>query len=161
MLNSNNAFVSTAVGSPQESWLRADLAATTQQCVLALFHHPRFYSTTGSTFVPTASVKPFWDALYAAGAELIVNAHMRDYERFAPQTPLGVADPVNGIREIIVGTGGEGLDQPNTLITPNSEVQISGVFGVLKLTLGDGSYTWEFVPVAGQTATDSGTGTCH
>ena len=161
VLNSNNAFVSTAVGSPQESWLRADLAATTQQCVLALFHHPRFYSTTGSTFVPTASVKPFWDALYAAGAELIVNAHMRDYERFAPQTPVGVADPVNGIREIIVGTGGEGLDQPNTLITPNSEVQISGVFGVLKLTLGDGSYTWEFVPVAGQTATDSGTGTCH
>ena len=86
---------------------------------------------------------------------------MRDYERFAPQTSAGVADPVNGIREIIVGTGGEGLDQPNTLIIPNSEVRISGVYGVLQLTLGNGSYSWRFVPGAGQTATDTGSGSCH
>src|SRR5438132_319809 len=99
--------------------------------------------------------------LYAARAELIINAHMRDYERFAPQTPGGVADPVNGIREIIVGTGGEGFDLPNTLIIPNSEAQISYVSGVLQLTLADGSYSWQFIPVAGQTATDSGSGTCH
>jgi PKD repeat protein len=161
VLNSNNSFVSTAVGSPQETWLKADLAATTKQCVLAMWHMPRFYSTTSTSFFPTASVKPFWDDLYAARAELIINGHMRDYERFAPQTSAGVADPVNGIREIIVGTGGEGLDGPNTLITANSEVQISGVYGVLKLTLSDGSYSWQFIPVAGQTATDSGTGSCH
>jgi PKD repeat protein len=160
-LNSNNAFVSTAAGSPQETWLRSDLAATTKRCVLAMFHSPRFYSTTSSTFFPTGSVKPFWDDLYAAGAELIINAHMQDYERFAPQTPAGAADPTNGIREIIVGTGGGGLDAPNTLIIPNSEVQISGVYGVLKLTLADGSYSWEFIPVAGQTGTDSGSGSCH
>src|ERR1043166_6711254 len=73
----------------------------------------------------------------------------------------GVADPVNGIREIIVGTGGEGLDAVNTLIIPNSEARISGVYGVLKLTLSDGSYSWQFVPVAGQTATDSGSASCH
>ena len=161
VLNSNNAFVSTAVGSPQETWLQSDLVATTKQCVLAMWHSPRFYSTTSSTFFPTGSVKPFWDDLYAAGAELIINAHMQDYERFAPQTPTGAADPTNGIREIIVGTGGSGLDAPNTLIIPNSEVQISGVYGVLKLTLGDGSYSWQFVPVAGQTGTDSGSGSCH
>ncbi|HTD70998.1 MAG TPA: PKD domain-containing protein [Gemmatimonadales bacterium] len=161
VLNSNNTFVSTAAGSPQETWLRSDLAATTKQCVLAMFHSPRFYSTTSSTFFPTGSVKPFWDDLYAAGAELIINAHMQDYERFAPQTPAGAADPTNGIREIIVGTGGGGLDAPNTLIIPNSEVQISGVYGVLKLTLADGSYSWEFIPVAGQTGTDSGSGSCH
>jgi len=161
VLNSNNTYVSTAAGSPQETWLRADLAATTKACVLALFHNPRFYSTTSSTFSPTSSVKPFWDDLYAAHAELIINGHMRDYERFAPQTPTGAADPVNGIREIIVGTGGEGQDLPNTLIIPNSEVNISGVFGVLKLTLGDGTYAWQFIPVAGQTATDSGSGSCR
>src|SRR5213078_2854339 len=138
----------------QETWLKADLAATAQKCVVALFHAPRFYSTTTSTFSPTSTVKAFWDDLYAAKADLIVNAHMRDYERFAPQTSAGVADPVNGIREIIVGTGGEGLDQPNTLIIPNSEVRISGVYGVLQLTLGNGSYSWRFVPGAGQTATD-------
>ncbi|PYO79111.1 MAG: alkaline phosphatase [Gemmatimonadetes bacterium] len=161
VLNSNNAFVSTAVGSPQETWLQSDLAATTKQCVLAMWHSPRFYSTTSSSFFPTGSVRPFWVDLYAAGAELILNAHMQDYERFAPQTPDGAADPTNGIREIIVGTGGGGLDAPNTLITANSEVQISGVYGVLKLTLGDGSYSWQFIPVAGQTGTDSGSGTCH
>ncbi|HYU90690.1 MAG TPA: PKD domain-containing protein [Gemmatimonadales bacterium] len=161
VLNSNSTFVPTAAGSAQELWLKADLAATSKRCVLAAFHHARFYSTTSSSFSPTSSVKPFWDDLYAAGAELIINAHLRDYERFAPQTSAGVADPANGIREIIVGTGGEGLDNPNTLITANSEVRISGVYGVLKLTLYDGSYSWQFVPVAGQTATDSGSASCH
>jgi hypothetical protein len=126
-----------------------------------MWHNPRFYSTTSSSIFPTASVKPFWDDLYAAGAELIINAHMQDYERFAPQTSSGVADPTNGIREFVVGTGGGGLDAPNTLITANSEAQISGVYGVLKLTLGDGSYSWQFIPVAGQTGTDSGSGSCH
>ncbi|HYL56414.1 MAG TPA: PKD domain-containing protein [Gemmatimonadales bacterium] len=160
VLNSNNTYVSTAVGSPQETWLKADLAASTKKCQLALFHHPRFYSTTSTAFYPTSTVKPFWDDLYAAGAELILNAHMQDYERFAPQNSAGTADP-NGIREIIVGTGGGGLDSPNTLIIPNSEARISSVYGVLKLTLSDGSYSWQFIPVAGQTASDSGSGTCH
>ncbi|HEY6853472.1 MAG TPA: PKD domain-containing protein, partial [Gemmatimonadales bacterium] len=161
VLNSNSSFVPTAVGSAQETWLKNDLAASTKKCQLALFHHPRFYSTTATSFSPTASVKPFWDDLYAAGAELIVNAHMQDYERFAPQTSAGAADPANGIREIVVGTGGAGLDAPNTLIIANSEARVSGVYGVLKLTLADGSYSWQFLPVAGQTATDSGSGTCH
>ena len=152
VLNSNNSYVSTALGSPQETWLKTDLAATTKQCVLAMWHSPRFYSTTSTSFTPTATVKAFWDDLIARHATLIVNAHMRDYERFAPQTTAGVADPVNGIRQIIVGTGGEGLDAANTLIIPNSEARISGVYGVLKLTLNDGSYSWQFVPVAGQTA---------
>ena len=160
VLNSNNAQVSTAVGSPQETWLKADLAASTKKCQLALFHHPRFYSTTSTAFYPTGSVKPFWDDLYAAGAELIINAHMQDYERFAPQNSAGAADP-NGIREIIVGTGGSGLDSPNTLIIPNSQVNISGVYGVLKLTLSDGSYSWQFLPVGGGAPADSGTGACH
>ena len=161
VLNSNSTFVPTAVGSPQEVWLKADLAATAKQCVLAMFHHPRFYSTTASSFSPTTSVKPFWDDLYAAHAELILNAHMQDYERFAPQTSAGAADPANGIREIIVGTGGSGLDAPNTLITANSEARISGAYGVLKLTLSDGSYSWQFIPVGGSGPTDSGTGACH
>src|SRR4029077_11741526 len=160
VLNSNNTYVSTAVGSPQETWLKADLAASTKKCQLALFHHPRFYSTTSTTFYPTSTVKPFWDDLYAAGAELILNAHMQDYERFAPQNSAGTADP-NGIREIIVGTGGGGLDSPNTLIIPNSEARISSVYGVLKLTLADGSYSWQFLPVAGHTASGFGMWSRH
>src|SRR6266566_8408985 len=128
VLNSNWSFVSTAAGSPQETWLKADLAATTKQCVLAMWHSPRFYSTTSATFMPTAAVKPFWDDLYAAHATLIVNAHMRDYERFAPQTSAGVADPVAGIREFVVGTGGKN-HRPFGEVKPNSEVRDATAFG--------------------------------
>src|SRR2546421_135003 len=160
-LNSNSAYVATGAGSPQEQWLKADLAATAQHCLLALWHRPRFYSNTDTVFYPTSAVKAFWDDLYAAGADLILNAHSRDYERFAPQTPDGAADSVNGIREIIIGTGGEGLDQPNTNRIPTSLVNISQVYGVRRLTLADGSYSWRFVPVAGQTASDSGSAACH
>jgi len=161
VLNSASAFVATSAGSPQEQWLKADLAATTQHCMLAMWHRPRFYSNTDTVFYPTDAVKPFWNDLYAAGADLILNAHSRDYERFAPQTPDGAADSARGIREIIIGTGGEGLDEPNTNRIANSEVNISQVYGVLQLTLADGSYTWRFVPVAGQTASDAGSAACH
>src|SRR5207247_2291183 len=34
-------------------------------------------------------------------------------------------------------------------------------YGVLKLTLSSTGYTWNFIPVAGQSFTDSGSGTCH
>jgi PKD repeat protein len=161
VLNSTSARVSTAAGSPQEQWLAADLAAHPNQCLLAMWHRPRFYSNTDTVFYPTDAVKPFWNDLYAAGADLIVNAHMRDYERFAPQTPDGAADSARGIREIIIGTGGEGLDEPNTNRIGNSEVNISQVYGVLRLTLAAGSYGWKFIPIAGQTASDSGDAACH
>ena len=161
VLNSASAYVGTSAGSPQDQWLKVDLAATAQHCVLAMWHRPRFYSNTDTAFYPTDAVHPFWNDLYAVGADLILNAHSRDYERFAPQTPDGVADSVNGIREIIIGTGGEGLDQPNTHRIPNSLVNISQVYGVLRLTLADGSYSWRFIPVAGQTASDSGSAACH
>jgi hypothetical protein len=32
---------------------------------------------------------------------------------------------------------------------------------VLKLTLYQGGYDWQFVPVAGATFTDAGSGSCH
>ena len=155
VLNSNLAMT---VGSAQEQWLRADLAASGQRCTLAYWQHPRFSSY--STAV-RAGVKPLWDALYAARADVVLNGHYRLYERFAPQTPDEVNDPQNGIRQFTVGTGGHGVDVFGTTVRPNSEVRLSGTYGVLKLTLGDGTYTWQFVPVAGQTASDAGSGSCH
>jgi uncharacterized protein YjdB len=151
-----NSSISTTETSEQLAWLRADLAANPRQCILAYWHYPRFSSRLTGV---RASVKPFWDALYAAGADVVVNAHYRIYERFAPQTPDEVLDPARGIREFIVGTGGHGTESPFTP-RPNSEVRNSGTFGVLKLTLEPGSYSWEFVPIAGQTFTDSGSALC-
>ena len=152
-----NNRVPMTVGSAQEVWLKADLAATTQPCVLAYWHFPRFSSY--STAV-RSEVKPLWDALYAAQADVVVNGHYRLYERFGLQTPTGVADPERGIRQFTVGTGGHGVDS-FTSVRPNSEVRSSGTYGVLKLSLNGASYDWQFVPVAGQTFTDAGTTGCH
>ncbi len=144
--------------SPQGQWLRADLAATTKRCILAYWHYPRFSS--GSNHGSDPALQTFWDALYAAGATIVISGHDHEYERFAPQAPDGTADPVRGIREFVVGTGGAGLYSLGTPL-PNSEVGNDNSHGVLKLTLSDGSYTWEFIPVAGDSFRDSGSGTCH
>jgi hypothetical protein len=151
-----NSSIATYAGSPQEQWLRADLAASPRRCTVAIWHYPRFSSY--STHL-RSSVKPLWDALYAAGAEIAVNGHYRHYERFAPQTPTGTGD-ANGIRQFIVGTGGAGVN-PFDTVMPNSQVRKAGVYGVLKLTLSTDAYSWQFVSTAGQSFTDSGSGTCH
>ena len=101
-----NSSVSMAAGSAQEQWLRQDLAAHPRQCTLGIWHYPRFSSY--STYV-RAAIKPVWEALYAAGADVVVNGHYRFYERYAPQTPDGVADPERGIRQFTIGLGGQGV----------------------------------------------------
>ena len=160
VLNSNSSCttISCAAGSAQDTWLRADLAAHTNVCTLAYWHHPRFNS--GASHGNNTAVAPFWDALYQYGADVILNGHEHVYERFAPQTPAGVADPAAGIRQFTVGTGGRSHYTFGT-IQPNSEVRDGTSYGVLKLTLHATSYDWQFVPVAGATFTDSGTGSCH
>lgn len=158
VLNSNCSFVSCAAGSAQEQWLRADLAATTKACTLAYWHHPRFNS--GSTHGNNTAVAPFWDALYQYGAEVILNGHEHVYERFAPQAPSAVADAAAGIREFVVGTGGRSFYAFGTP-KANSEVRNNDTYGVLQLTLGASSYSWQFRRAAGGTFTDSGNGVCH
>lgn len=154
-----NSEVSMSAGSAQETWLRADLAASAKQCTLAYWHKPRFSS--GTDHGSLSSAEPLWQALYDFHAEIVLGGHEHNYERFAPQTPAGVPDPANGIREFVAGTGGK--SHYSDLGTPlaNSEVFNGTTFGVLKLTLGAGTYSWQFIPVAGQSFTDSGSGTCH
>jgi len=105
-------------------------------------------------------MKPFWDALYAAGADIVLNGHDHDYERFAPQNPAGASDPQKGIREFVVGTGGGHLRSFRPQL-PTTEIRNSSTFGLLKLTLQHRGYEWEFVPVSGSSFTDSGKGACH
>jgi hypothetical protein len=106
-------------------------------------------------------MKPIWDALYSADADIVIGGHDHDYERFAPQDPTGKFDPQRGIREFVVGTGGKNSHRSFASPKPNSEVRQADTFGLLKLTLHPTSYDWEFVPEAGKTFTDSGSGTCH
>ena len=153
-----NTVIDMSAGSPQEQWLRADLAASTKRCTVAYMHYPRFSS--GANHGSDADVQPLWQALYDYGAEIAIAGHDHEYERFAPQTPDGQLDTQRGIRSFVVGTGGGGLYSFATPL-PNSEVRNSSTWGVLALTLGDGTYSWQFVPITGQTFTDSGSGTCH
>jgi acid phosphatase type 7 len=157
VINSNCSVVSCAAGSAQEQWLRADLAAHPALCTVALYHHPRFSS--GSSHGNSTTLVPIWNALYDGNVDLVLNGHDHDYERFARQDRSGVADPVRGIQEIVVGTGGVGANGFGT-VQPNSQVR-STVLGVMQLTLKTTSYDFRFVPVAGQTFTDAGSGTCH
>jgi len=145
-------------GSPQEKWLRADLAAHPAACTLAYWHRPLFSSDSAHGNDPT--VKPLFQALYEANADVAVTGHDHDYERFAPQTPDGTADPARGIREFVVGTGGKN-HRPFGSPKPNSELRDASAFGVLKLTLKPGAYEWQFIPEAGKSFTDSGSGACH
>ena len=153
-LNSN---VSMATGSAQEQWLRADLAASSKRCTLAYWHHPRFSSGDHGS---STAAQPLWQALYDAGAEVVVAGHDHNYQRFAPMTATGTLDLARGIRQFVAGTGGAshyGFSSP----IANTEAYDTSTSGVLKLTLSASSYTWEFVPVAGGTYRDSGSGTCH
>ena len=145
------------MGSPQHGWLAADLAAHPAACVLAVWHQPRFSSGPHGSSTAT---RPLLKLLYDAGAELVVNGHDHDYERFAPARPDGTADPAHGIRQIVAGTGGAPLYPFRKTLAPNSEVRDNEHKGVLQLTLDVDAYAWEFLPVK-PGFTDSGSGACH
>jgi Bacterial pre-peptidase C-terminal domain len=158
-LNSNCGLVGgCGAGSPEVQWVKQDLAAHPAACTLAYFHHPLFTSTPEPGY--NGPVDSIFQALYNGGADVVLNAHSKSYERFAPQDPSGHANPAYGIREFIVGTGGEPLDPTNTHAA-NSEAWQASTLGVLKLTLHATSYDWQFVPVPGSSYSDSGTGSCH
>jgi acid phosphatase type 7 len=162
VLNSNcYKLGGCGASTPQVKWLKADLAAHPNTCTLAYWHHPHFSS--GFSYDDNSGHNPtgaFWNELYAAGADLVLNGHDHDYERFGLQDPEGEPDPGYGIREFVVGTGGRSY---SSFPTPslNSEVREGSTYGVLELTLHRASYDWRFVPVAGRAFTDSGSGRCH
>jgi hypothetical protein len=159
VLNSNCAEAGGCqAGSPQELWLRADLAADDARCTLAYMHHPRFSS--GNAHGGSPAVSPLWQALESDGAELVLAGHDHDYERFAPQTTAGALDLQRGVRQFVVGTGGASLRSFGGA-EPNSEARSNTAFGVLHLRLRDGRYDWRFVAQPGASFADSGTGTCH
>ncbi len=167
VLNSECAKVGgCGEGSPQNNWLEADLAANSETCTLAYWHRPAFFSkVNGSRTAGAASVvRPFWDDLYAEGAEIVLSGHSHWYERFAAQTSSGTASP-NGIVEWVVGTGGKSHNT-NALAAPasrhvNSVTANASTFGVLKLTLNPTGYAWQYLVEGGSSYNDSGTASCH
>ena len=107
-----------------------------------------------------AMTQALWQALYDNDAEIVLSGHDHNYQRWSPQTPSGTTDATRGIREFVVGTGGR---SHYPLGSPPANVEKSNdtTFGVLQLTLRASSYDWQFIPEAGKTFTDTGSGACH
>jgi hypothetical protein len=150
VLNSNLLF------EEQYEWLAADLAASPHRCTLAYWHHPWF---TSSSYRGPDELKRFVEILYQGGADVVLTGHAHGYERFTPQTPDGQVDEERGIRHFVVGTGGAPF-HPFKRTRANSEIR-ELAYGLLKMELFADRYTWEFVPVEGETFTDAGEGVCH
>ena len=152
MLNSNTAATR---GSPQWEFARRELERQRTPCTMAVWHHPVFSSGPNGA---NGSMRDMWGLLEANHAEVVVNGHDHLYERFARQTSNGATDPVNGIRQFTVGTGGAELS--NFLrATPNSEERIMR-FGVMRFTLRPAQVDWEFLGIDGSVS-DRGLDTCR
>jgi hypothetical protein len=162
------------------AWLKKDLAANHSACTLAYWHQPSF-SAADSLAVPEGpTALAFWQLLYQYRADLVLNGHDHLYARYRPLDPSGNYDPHKGIREFIVGTGGETLDAvvASSSSTADAGAQFnaanleaaSGAFwGVMALTLDPNGYKWDFESAlkdpaqttGGPTYSDKGVGTCH
>jgi hypothetical protein len=158
VLNSNCSKVGGChQGSSQEQWLRQDLAAHPTACTLAYWHHPRF---SFGKYDDNEATRVLWQVLYEYGAEIVLSGHDHNYQRYALQDPDGILDREQGIRQFVVGTGGSN-HTPLVNPPPNVEASNDGAFGILQLNLHATSYDWVFIPIAGESYTDAGSGACH
>ena len=152
-LNSN---LPAGEGSPQLAWLRRDLAERPRGCLAAFWHHPRFSSGGHGN---NTNMDAVWRVLAGAAADLVLNGHDHDYERFAPQDADGAESPT-GVREFVVGSGG--AEHSSFLLTkPHSEVRNADSYGILELNLSRSGYEWRFLAVEGSDFEDRGRATCH
>ncbi len=157
-LNSECRFVGGCHhGSPQETWLRADLAAHANQCTLVYWHEPAWSS---GEHQDATQMDTIWKDLVAAHVAVVLAGHNHDYERFAPLNGAGQPDP-SGVTEFVVGTGGKNHYGFQEAPLAGELVRNDTSFGVISMTLNPGSYSWRFVPAPGYTFTDSGTASCH
>ena len=166
------------------AWLKNDLEKNHSACTLAYWHQPTFSATNGITQEGETALA-FWQLLYNYRADLVLNGHDHLYARYKPLDPSGNYDPDRGIREFIVGTGGETLDpvvtttvttgssattsedptgNPNfnaeNLETPTGGTAAQGgeFWGVMALTLDEHGYKWDFksaLPDLQQTSADA------
>ena len=158
-----DSSLSGGAAQEQLAWLRQELAQHDEACTLAYWHHPLYSSGAHGSI---ATMRPAWELLYRAGAELVLSGHDHDYERFAAQDADGKLDAARGIRQFVIGTGGA-YATPFLLPLKNSEMRDNSRTGVLKLVLREASYEWEFLEASydgfpyGQHAPDRGSGQCH
>jgi Calcineurin-like phosphoesterase len=159
--------------SPQVQWLQQDLqsyraANPNKKCILGIYH-----TAIKGIYQNTAPYKsfllPIWQVLYDNGVDVVLNGDNHNYVHYTNLDRSGNAADIktggvnNGIEEFVVGTGGAG----QTPITgPLSPLAVAAAgknadIGVLKAQLFPDSFTYDYVPIAGSTFSDSGTIQCH
>jgi hypothetical protein len=138
----------------QTTWLRNHLRQNPSKCVLAYWHKPLY--TSGE--LPTPEVRPLFLELWKARADVVLNGHEHNYERFDPQD----ADSnyrAQGVRQFVIGTGGA-PPRPFTSVAKHSKVRYADGLGVLQMKLSPDKYSWKFVPAPGALRADSGSANC-
>ena len=155
-LNANCTIVLCKAGSTQEQWLKADLAAHPNTCTLAFWHQPRFASGIGKVR-SNNQVAALWTDLVNAHADVVLNGHFHYYDRMGKMDANGVTSP-SGMREFLVGTGGDSITTKIDTFWSTHEAYVAK-FGILRMTLSAGSYSWSFVGID-NVVYDSGTDVC-
>lgn len=168
VLNSNCTVVlgGCGMGSPQQVWLADDLASSGAQCTLALMHHPRWSTGLGG---PDGRTADLYQTLYDGGVDIVLSGHEADYERFGQLDPDGNPS-MTGVRQFVVGTGGQAVYRPEEGAAPwrNKGILIDSEYadfdhhGVLALQLDPDRYSWAFHSLGTKDpVTDEGSAPCH
>ncbi len=145
-------------GSAQLQWLEQDLARHPARCTLAYWHHPRFSSGPDGS---TESMGEAWSVLQAAGADLALAGHIHNYERLAPLDDGGQVAPATGIPSFVVGAGGKSHGRFAEARRAGSLLADAEHFGVLELTLDEGSWRARFLGAPDGRVLDTASGTCR
>jgi hypothetical protein len=141
----------------QVNWLRGIMQSNGATCELAYYHHATV--STGE-HGSQARTRPIFDVFDEQGGDVILAGHDHNYERFQTINSSGQFSP-NGVRQIVVGTGGTGLRPFPGSALPTTEVRNANTQGILDLELRPTDYSGRFVPApGGGNFTDSFSGTC-
>ncbi|HEV8510121.1 MAG TPA: hypothetical protein VGQ48_06665 [Gemmatimonadales bacterium] len=150
------------VPSEQVDWLTADLAATTKPCIAVISWERRLYTTSGGGLGRNSNMLPMGNIMHDFGVDVLISAKDKLYARFAKANPTdGSPDATRGLRQFIVGTGGRTLDSETPPPGPTLREAEIRQWGVLKLTMAENSYSWEFISTVPGGATDTGTAQCN
>ncbi len=157
-LNSNGKYVPTSSGSVQYNWLQSDLSASASQaCTIVFYHHPLYNIGPEE---PATGMAAIWSLLAQYSADIVLNGHDHDYQRWVPLDGNGNPN-ANGVTEFVAGAGGHTVQK---FITSDSRVAYSNdtsptVIGALFLQLNPQGANFYYRNISGKIL-DSGVIPC-
>ena len=134
--------IGATTSSAQYGWLQQDLNANVSpgECVGAIWHHPVVSTGEHGSLAKMRAIFALLDQA-AYDADLILEGHDHNYERFAKHSSTGAAS-ASGIQSVVVGTGGTEHRAFTTIPLPVTVERNADTHGVLvgELTPTGGSF---------------------